>query len=501
MSMTALKFVCLAFYAVVAFWPKAAPAQPLSATITVDKDRGIASVKGGYGSYSHRTINPPANLRFESSAIGVPSLASRISKVELFNSDGTKLPYRRIQPGEFLLDPAINIINGGGIASFSYEVDLRPPAEWRSASHASWLTTESGLLFFKDILPMQSTLEPKVSLIKLELPKEWTAATTLNNTPHGSMMSSDASVETALIGPRIRQRTEEKTTIATNDKWQVSDDAALRTSTSILTAYRDIFGTYPSDHRLILLAKFPQQNIPKGTWEAETRGNTVILVSSDMQFESQAIQRLSEQLRHELFHLWIPNGVNWTGRYDWFYEGFALYQSLKTGVSLNQISFADFLDTLSRAHTIDLASSAGRLSLIEASSARFAGNETQVYARGMVVAFLCDLILLRDSNGKRSVETVLRQLLAGHRPDARPEDGNAVVLRTFDVHPGLRPVIEDYVRGNARVEWSSIIAAAGLENEPGLPATRLRVATTLTGKQKTVLDKLGYNSWRKLTRK
>ena len=42
----------------------------------------------------------------------------------------------------------------------------------------------------------------------------------------------------------------------------------------------------------------------------------------------------------------IPNDVNLSGNYDWFYEGFALYQSLKLAVGLNRIRFEDFLDTL-----------------------------------------------------------------------------------------------------------------------------------------------------------
>jgi hypothetical protein len=38
-------------------------------------------------------------------------------------------------------------------------------------------------------------------------------------------------------------------------------------------------------------------------------------------------------------------------------------------------------------------------------------------------------------------------------------------------------------------------------NEAVPPRTSLQVASKLTGKQKTLLDKLGYNNWRKLTQK
>ena len=57
-------------------------------------------------------------------------------------------------------------------------------------------------------------------------------------------------------------------------------------------------------------------------------------------------------------------------------------------MATNRIRFDDFLDTLSRALTTDRLHSNG-LSLIDASKNRFGGANTTVYARGMVVAFLC----------------------------------------------------------------------------------------------------------------
>ncbi len=282
--------------------------------------------------------------------------------------------------------------------------------------------------------------------------------------------------------------------------WSFQDADAERIASEIYREYRSLYGADPIKDPLVVLLPFPQANVSKGTWEAETRGSTVIIASADMPFPSQSLQRLHEQLRHEIFHFWLPNGVNLTGRYEWFYEGFALYQSLKTGVELNRIRFDDLLDTLSRAHTIDSAQTR-RLSLIDASAARWAGQETQVYARGMVTAFLCDLILLRDSGGKRSVEDLFRKLFAEHRRPAAPDDGNKAILRVLDSYPALGPIVKAYVRGNERFDWTSELAAAGIVNEAVPPRTSLQVASKLTGKQKTLLDKLGYNNWRKLTQK
>jgi predicted metalloprotease with PDZ domain len=137
-----------------------------------------------------------------------------------------------------------------------------------------------------------------------------------------------------------------------SSQWLFSDEEAERMVSEVYKEYTKLFRQDPLSGARISLAKFPR-DVKPGDWEAETRANNVTIISSDMPFKTQSLQRLHEQLRHELFHLWIPNGVNLTGNYDWFYEGFALYQSLKLAVALNRIRFEDFLDTLSRAHTID----------------------------------------------------------------------------------------------------------------------------------------------------
>jgi len=267
---------------------------------------------------------------------------------------------------------------------------------------------------------------------------------------------------------------------------------------AIFGEYRRTLGPLPDFPRRISINKFPVPGLP-GNWEADTRGRSVTIISSDMPFKSQSLQRLHEQLRHELFHLWIPNGVNLSGNYDWFYEGFALYQSLKMGVGVNRLRFEDFLDTLSRAYDID--GSAKPVSLIDASRNRWNGSNTQVYARGMLVAFLCDLALLSKSKGKLSATRLAREVYEKHGITTAPTDGNAAVLGIFRSHAELIPIIERYILGTESLEWNALLNAAGIESGPGDRPTRLSVSSKLSGRQKDILDKLGYNNWRKISGK
>jgi len=466
-------------------FPRFTLAQYIEAAIKLDPEKRSASVEGKFISGERRSLS------FLLSAIGAPDLGQRISNVRLSDRTGSTVGSRRTSSAEFAADSAI--------AKFRYDVDIKPVSDARSAAHASWLDGELGLLMLDDLLPIPGSPNEQRAALKIELPTGWHL---YGGSPSGRGFYEFENVGRAAIfvGKSVRfhrNNGKELIGLAVAGTWSFPDAEAAGMAAEIYREYRSLFGVDTTKDRLVVLLPFPQANVPKGTWEAETRGSTVIIASAEMPFKSQSLQRLHEQLRHEVFHLWLPNGVNLTGRYDWFYEGLALYQSLKTGVALNRIRFDDMLDTLSRAHNIDSAQ-ARKLSLIDASATRWAGQETQVYARGMIIAFLCDLILLRDSTGKRSAEDLFRKLFADHRPPAVPVEGNQAILRILDSYPALGPVVRAYVRGNERFDWTAELAAAGIVNEA---PSGLQVASKLTGKQKTLLDKLGYNNWRKLTQK
>src|SRR5205814_1010733 len=108
-----------------------------------------------------------------------------------------------------------------------------------------------------------------------------------------------------------------------------------------------------SDRGLLMPADFLPQplagakvelNMPAGNlWSAETRGSTVVLLSGRMPSKLAAKAQLDGSLTHELFHLWVPNGLTLDGEYDWFYEGFTNYEALRVGMRRGQLTFQDYL--------------------------------------------------------------------------------------------------------------------------------------------------------------
>lgn len=393
--------------------------------------------------------------------------------------------------------------------SWSYDVNVAPTKNPSAAAHVSWFTKGNGILMLADLLPQQS-LDPRqtAKVFVVESPISFSylpwIATSEKKLEDGSYAVRETEKAVFFLGFDSFYKIDtpsryEGPGLHTADIFQPTPSDALNVADEVYREYRGLFrATRPNVE--IGIANLPGQR-SQGSWEASTRGKTITVITSETVFKSQALQQLHEQLRHEMFHLWIPEGVNLTGNYDWFYEGFAVYQSLKLGVAVNRIRFDDYLDTLSRAYDIDRRLG-GKLSLIDASKNRWsADNNTVVYSRGMLVAFLCDLALMDVSKGKRSTDDIVREVYLRHSGQAPEKDGNEAVISILKEHRELTPIVDAYVSGAREFEWTDLIRTAGLQADTKSGVTALTVIPKPSGRQKRLLDKLGYNNWRKLSSK
>jgi hypothetical protein len=478
-----------AFLAILHFF-NIAQAQDIEVRIKIGS-RGVITVEG-------KKLTPAPGsegiLHFSSGYAGHEIPIGRISEIVLTDESGRSFAFTKPDETGYLAHEGFN--------SWSYKLIPGIPKSGAAAAHVSWLAETRGILMLDDILPKFNT--GKVSgKIEFELPAGWKVSGAVKQTGANVFETSDVERAVFFVGKDQRTKTGSNGSpdLIISGDWLFTDEEAVKMVDEIYADHRKLFGAAPFERAQIVLSKFPSAERP-GTWEAETRGNSVVILSADMPFQTQSVQKLHEQLRHEIFHLWVPNSVNLSGNYDWFYEGFALYQALRMGISANRIGFDDMLDTLSRAYEIDNMQTQ-RGSLIEASDSRWAGTNTQIYARGMIVAFLCDITMLQNSNGKASVSDVLRHVYTEHSTSKPREDGNAAVLRILESYGYLRPITERYVKGRENIAWRKELDAVGLEEflvtQRGY-AVRLKVKDKLTAKQKAFLDKLGYNNWRKLSR-
>jgi hypothetical protein len=474
--------ILAAFFVILQFFARAS-GQSVQATIRIDPGQGTVVQTSG------KIRTKSRNLSFLRALAGAGKLGERVSEVSLFDAGGSPVTYKKFVAGEYVADSEFS--------TWSYTIDLTPPSNRTGAANVSWLTTRGGILMLDDLLPQFAAKDGRVTL---DVPSGWRAFSQNRRAPGNEFETNDVSKSVIFVGRDLLEMPFSalgtQMSIFLDGEWNFTSSEAVAATKEVYSEYWKLFGSSPQNEIYIAVLRFPS-TVAVGNWEADTRGSTVTILSSDMPFKSQSLQRLHEQLRHEMFHLWVPNGVNLTGQYDWFYEGFALYRSLKLGVAVNRIRFDDFLDTLSRAYDIDRLS-AQRLSLIDASKTRWAGANTRVYARGMLVAFLCDLAMLDASKGKRSTDNLLSEIYEKHRPPAAANDANAAILALMRSRTELLPIAERYVSGSEPLDWAPFLQKSGIEAATRDQLTRLAVVAKPSGRQKDLLDKLGYNSWRKL---
>jgi predicted metalloprotease with PDZ domain len=424
------------------------------------------------------------NWTFQQSYADAEGLAERFSNLQLRDINGEKVSVKKFSSGEYLAT--------GVSEKWQYEVGLETPKQITASAHISWLTDGHGIIMLNDLLPAFTSVETDHirARVRFEMPPEWQVAGNEVRLGEGRFFTDDARRAVFYVGKGWRARSgwlgKTELAFAFFGEWQFTDDEATQMGIQILDEHRRTFGEMPYPKMQVILLPFPQAS-ELGRWRAETRGATVTIVSAGMPFRSGALNRLHEQLRHEIFHFWIPNRLNLTGNYDWFFEGFTIYQALKTGLKMRRIRFEDFLDTVSRAEQLALQDS-GKYSLIEVSENRWVGASGLIYSKGLLTAFLSDVAMMRESKGKRSLSDIFRELYRDHASPKPAVEANGAILTILRQREELRLLSERFIVGKDKLDIDQALVDLGIQRQE----KKLSVREKLSGRQKDLLQKLGY---------
>jgi predicted metalloprotease with PDZ domain len=419
-------------------------------------------------------------------------LGERIENLILNDDSGAQIPVRKIAAGEFsAAAPATR---------FAYEVKLDPPAQASNAVYASWLTTERGLLLLGDLLPKpvrSQKTENSSAAVRFVLPDAWGVAANETKLPDGQYQVSNAEHAVFLAGTDLRQKHERlgpmEFSYATAGRWAFADEEVANLAASILKEHTSVMGGPARQSAMLILIPFPGA-VGADRWSAETRGGTVTLLSGQGPSKVAALAQLGVPLTHELFHLWVPNGLALDGDYDWFYEGFTLYQAMRAGMRLNLLTFQDYLNAAGRAFDAYMSiDGRDQFSLIEASEQRWKSPTGLVYHKGLLVAFLYDLTLRQQTNNSRSLDDVYRELFRRHHSTTAQAEGNSTVISLLKNQSGMQEFVREYIEKPRAIELRSAISPFGLEILRGGARAHLGVSASLSRSQRDLLRKFGYN--------
>ena len=413
--------------------------------------------------------DPVRSWSFRNAYAGVLGIAERVGDFRAITSSGQDAGAKKIATGEFRskLDAT----------RITYEVKVSEITA-ESVSHVSWLTSDYGVLMLADLLPQDFTNFS----IDFGLPAGWQV-----ETPNTRL--DDKAV--FLVGRSLRKSSstieQMPLDLVVSGAWKFKENAALKAAGRVLKSYWELTGFRLPSRSTIMIAPLPVA-VGSTKWRAETRGSTVLLLIDPAANFTNWIGQLGVIFTHELLHLWVPNSLQLDGDYDWFFEGFTLYTALRTALTLKIINFKEFLDTLARVYDSYLAYP-DDLSLIDASERRWTTSGSFVYDKGMLAAFVYDLLLRTESDGKTTLADKYRELFA--RAAADHVNGNEVIIGVLGSSPALEGFARSYIENSTRLELERLLPAYGLTLDASGSSSQLRVSHGLTPDQKRLLRSLG----------
>ncbi|HYV12519.1 MAG TPA: hypothetical protein VE980_16590, partial [Pyrinomonadaceae bacterium] len=373
---------------------------------------------------------PIDSWSFRNAYAGILGIAERIEDFRATDAEA-----RKAAVGEYRSERKSRVI--------SYTVKLPPPT-LADVSHVSWLTGDRGVLMLADLLPVEIR---SVSVLFV-LPDDWTVGSSFLRDIHGQYEVVEAEKALFLIGKALRTSS---TTVdgmpldvVISGKWRFKDREALERATKVMETYLALTGFHLREKPVIIIAPLPIKD-HKTDWKAETRGPTVVLLMNpDAGFKLWKSQ-LTVIFTHEVLHLWVPNSLKLEGDYDWFFEGFTLYTALRTALDLRVIDFKEYFAALGRVYD-QYRAHPDTLSLIEESERRWASTGSQVYLKGMLVAFLYDLLVRKETGGQRSLANSYRDIFIGGLTDGA--DGNDAIINVLGSTPVSRSFLKAYVENS-----------------------------------------------------
>ncbi|MFV0387888.1 MAG: hypothetical protein ACK5NT_03955 [Pyrinomonadaceae bacterium] len=414
--------------------------------------------------------NPVDNkLEFIESYAGFSGLRNRVSEMRCWDTANVE-----------------SACEAASVAKMEYKISLVPNSDLMASAHISWLYKEKSLLMLNDLLP-GAMFKQFRTRVGFELPQGWQVEAA--EPKQGGLYLVEDIANAVFLAyktgeVRVLEGDGGNGVIALDGEWRFKDQTAKEFSGEIIAYYSKLFRTPPKKNPSIFVLNFPGE-IVRNRWRAETRGSNVTIISSGATFPSQDEQRLHEQLRHELFHLWIPGRLGLAGDYAWFYEGFGSYMALKTGVALERIRFVDFLNVLSQAYSMEQRR-INTPALAESSASSL------IYVRGILAGFATDVEITNASDGKRDIANLFRNLLEKFGDGKTSAEAKPALLDIFGEFPELSFIVERNIKTGNRFDLKRELGLAGIEFVNGEFTTRKK----LSKRQKEILGDLGYNKRR-----
>jgi predicted metalloprotease with PDZ domain len=219
-----------------------------------------------------------------------------------------------------------------------------------------------------------------------------------------------------------------------------------------------------------------KEDSPKGFGALEHHSSTVVVMPESYPTEALA-KSLTDIVAHEFFHIVTPLSVHSEdvhyfdynnptfSKHLWMYEGvteyFAQHFQVKEGLVSQDEFLAEMQGKIGLAKGFDDAMSFTIMSE-NILKAPYKDNYINVYQKGALIGMCIDILMRKESDGKRSMLSLMKELSAKYGKNKPFEDNMLISEITDMTYPSVGDFLKTHVEGDVPINYNDFFEKVGL---------------------------------------
>ena len=218
------------------------------------------------------------------------------------------------------------------------------------------------------------------------------------------------------------------------------------------------------------------ETAPKGMGALEHHTSTVVVLPESSSKEGLAAS-IVDVVAHEFFHIVTPLSVHSEdvhyfdynqptfSKHLWMYEGVTEYFAQHFQVYEGLIEPADFYSTItSKINTSRNLDDAMSFTIMSENVLKepYASNYYNVYMKGALIGMCIDILMRKESDGNRSMLSLMKELSAKYGKDKPFEDDKIIAEITEMTYPSVGEFLKTHVEGDVPINYNEFFEMVGL---------------------------------------
>ncbi|MEX0361368.1 MAG: peptidase M61, partial [Allomuricauda sp.] len=248
----------------------------------------------------------------------------------------------------------------------------------------------------------------------------------------------------------------------------------------MMLAQKEYLGDLDSTPRydvLLYLSDTEKEDSPKGFGALEHHTSTVVVLPENMQPEALA-ESMIDVVAHEFFHIVTPLSVHSEdvhyfdyneptfSKHLWLYEGVTEYFAQHFQVYEGLIDEPEYFSRTTQKINGSRSNYDDSMSFTQMSEnileSPYKENYANVYLKGALIGMCVDILMRENSNGQRSLRSLMAELSAKYGKNRPFVDDNLVAEITEMTYPAVGEFLNTHVVGTTPIDYDAFFEKVGL---------------------------------------